>query len=286
MTDLAPTPQSIRRGTAPHEHGSGVVRLGRAIILRRALVWEMARRELTDTHAGQMAGVVWLIVHPLLLFGVYTFFFTVVLSVRIASNGPSDYLIYLFSGLAPWLLTQDVMSRAAGAMVANASIVKKVMFPLEVLVAKTVVSSLAVQLVLFGAVLIYTVIARGAIPGTFLLLPVLIVLHLMLLWGLALLLAAITPYFRDVPEFVRLFVTVNIYLIPIIYLPDMVPRSVRFVLSINPFSSLIWCYQDVVYFGAIRHPGAWIALPLISAGVLALGSYVFVRLRHHFASVL
>lgn len=286
MTDVAATSPSIRRGTAPHERGFGMVRLIRSIVQRRALVWEMARRELTDLHAGQVAGIVWLVVHPLLLFGVYAFLFTVVFKVRIASRGPSDYLVYLFSGLVPWLLTQDVMARAAGAIVANTSIVKKVMFPVEVLVAKTVVSSLVVQFVLFLAVLIYIVAAREAVPATFLLLPFLLFLHLMLLWGLALLLGAITPYFRDVPEFVRVFVTINIYLVPIMYLPDMVPGRLRIALSMNPFSSLIWCYQDVLYFGAIRHPGAWVTLPVISAGILALGSYVFVRLRHHFANVL
>jgi len=140
--------------------------------------------------------------------------------------------------------------------------------------------------VLFAAVVIYIAVARQAIPPTFLLLPFLLVLHLALLWGLALLLGSVTPYFRDVPELVRVFVTLNIYLMPVLYLPDMVPAELRFVLAINPFSSLIWCYQDVLYSGSIRHPGAWVALPLISGAALAVGSYAFVRLRQHFADVL
>jgi lipopolysaccharide transport system permease protein len=276
----------IRRGETPHEHGFGVLRLIRSIVRRRALVLEMARRELTDMHAGQAAGVVWLAVHPLLLFAVYAFLFTVVFRVRIGDRGPSDYLVYLFAGLAPWLLTQDVMSRAAHVMTSNISIVKKVMFPVEVLVAKTLTSSLAVQLVLICCVLLYIVGARLSVPLTFLILPVLFLLHLMLLWGLSLLLAAMTPYFRDIPELVRVFVTVNIYLMPVMYLPDMVPNSLRFALNVNPFSSLIWCYQDVLYFGAIVHPGAWIMLVFLAVAMLAAGSYVFARLRHHFASVL
>jgi lipopolysaccharide transport system permease protein len=276
----------IRRGEPAHEHGFGVMLLIRSIARRRALVLEMARRELTDMHAGQAAGIVWLAVHPLLLFAVYAFLFTVVFRVRVGDRGPSDYLIYLFAGLTPWLLTQDVMSRAAQVMTSNISIVKKVMFPVEVLVAKTLTSALAVQLVLLCSVLLYIVGARAAMPLTFVLLPVLFLLHLALLWGLALLLASITPYFRDVAELVRVFVTVNIYLMPIMYLPDMVPQALRFTLSMNPFSSLIWCYQDVLYFGSIAHPGAWIMLVFLAMTTLAAGSYVFVRLRHHFASVL
>ncbi len=128
---------------------------------------------------------------------------------RSASKGrdPNDYLIYLFSGLVPWLFTQDVLSRTANVLVENISIVKSVMFPIEVLVAKTIVSTVVVQFVLFAATVIYIVVARGTIPATFLLLPVLFGLHLLMLWGLALLLAAITPYFRDVPEILRVFLT-------------------------------------------------------------------------------
>jgi lipopolysaccharide transport system permease protein len=277
---------TIRRGVPRPVRGFGIPRLFRSVIQHRSLVLEMARREMTDMHVGQVAGIVWLVVHPLLLFAVYAFLFTLVFKVRIDGRGPSDYLIYLFSGLVPWLLTQDVLSRSANVLVANASIVKSVMFPIEVLVAKTVVSSVTVQLVLFAATVIYIAVARETIPATFLLLPVLFALHLMLLWGLALLLAAVTPYFRDVPEIVRVFLTVNIYLVPIMYLPDMAPAPLRFILIVNPFSSLIWCYQDVLYYGSIVHPTAWAVLAAVSVSSLAVGSYVFVRLRHYLANVL
>lgn len=286
MVDRTSNVSPVRRGVAPRERGFGVLRLIRSIVRHRTLVFEMARREMTDMHAGQTAGVVWLVIHPLLIFTVYAFLFTVVLKVRIGDRGPSDYLVYLFSGLAPWLLTQDALSRSANVMITNVSIVKKVMFPVEVLVAKTLTSSLTVQFILFFAVVLYIVAAREAVPMTFLLFPVLFFFHLMLLWGLSLLLGAMTPYFRDIPELVRVFVTVNIFLMPVMYLPDMVPSALRFVLAMNPFSSLIWCYQDVLYFETIAHPGAWFVLAFFSLGALVAGSFVFVRLRHHFASVL
>jgi lipopolysaccharide transport system permease protein len=276
----------LRRGVAPSERGLGVVVLISSVWRQRALVWEMARREMTDMHAGQAAGAVWLAVHPLLMFAVYAFLFTVVFSVRIGSNGPSDYLVYLFSGLAPWLITQDIMSRSAGVVLANATIVKKVSFPIEVLVAKAILSSLLVQMTLFICVIQFIIISRGAVSWMFFFLPVVFILHILLLWGISLFLASITIYFRDTAEFVRVFVTINIYLMPIVYLPGMVPASLQFVLYLNPFSYLIWCYQDVLYFGSFTNPRAWIVLPVFSGLMLALGSYVFSRLRHHFSSVM
>lgn len=286
MTEHAPDTTLIRRGAPARESGLGVVGLFHSIRRHWGLVVEMARREIVDMHAGQTAGIVWLIVHPILFFAVYAFLFGSVFNVRIRNGAPSDYLIYLFSGLVPWLITQDVMSRSATVMIANTSIVKKVMFPVEVLVAKTVLASASVQFVLFFVVVAYIVIAKAALPAVFLLFPVVLLLHLLLLCGLALLLSSITPYFRDVPEFVRLFCSVNVYLMPVVYLPEMVPDVLKVVLAANPFSYLIWCYQDILYFGEIRHPGAWAALAVFASGVLAVGSFVFVRLRSHFGSVL
>ena len=276
----------LRRNEHHVEKGIGAVKLLRSLMHHRKLAWEMARREMSDLHAGQAAGIIWLVTHPLLQFAVYAFLFTVVFKVRIADRGPSDYLVYLFSGLAPWLLTQDVISRSASIMAANITIVKKVMFPVEVLVAKTLISSLCVQGIIMCCVLLYTAITRQHVPLTYALLPLLFVMHFALLWGIALLLSCLTPYFRDIPEIVRIFVMVNIYMIPVVYLPNMVPEVLQFALWINPFSYLIWCYQDVIYFEAITRPHAWFVLGIFSTFVLIIGSYTFTRLRHHLASVL
>jgi lipopolysaccharide transport system permease protein len=276
----------IRRNADAREQGVGVLRLLRSVREHGSLVVELARREVTDLHAGQLGGFLWLVLHPVLMFAVYTFLFTVVLRVRIGTNDAEDYTIYLFAGLAPWLLTQDVLQRCSSVLLANVSIVKKVMFPVEAIVAKTLGASLIVQSVLMVLVLATTVWVRGRIPWTFALLPLLFMTHLALLWGLALLLSAITPYFRDVVELVRVFVTVNMFLMPVIYQPNMVPGLLRYIVVANPFSHLIWCYQDIIYFGSIEHPWSWLICALLAASALAIGSFVFVRLRHQFASVL
>jgi lipopolysaccharide transport system permease protein len=276
----------IHRTEPVTERGTGVVRIARSILRHRWLVVEMARRELSDQHVGQLAGGTWLILHPIILFCVYAFLFTFVFKVRLGDLGPSDYLIYLFSGLAPWLLTQDSLVRTSVVMAANASIVKKVVFPMEVLIGKTIVASVFVQAFLMLSAIFYSFYERGGVPTAFILLPPLTMLHLLLLLGLGLFLGIMTPYFRDLPEFVRIFVVVNIYLIPVMYAPEMVPEKVRFILSINPFSHVVWCYQDILYFRKIAHPLSWVAMTCFAAGSVLVGSYVFVRLRHHVASVM
>ncbi len=270
---------------AVHRRGTGIFALLRSVLTHRNLVRELARREITDVHAGQAGGAIWVVVHPIVMFAVYGFLFTTVFKIRIGDSGPSGYLIYLFAGLAPWLMTQDVLSRATGIMFANSTIVKKVMFPVEALVAKSLLASFKVQSILLLIVLIYVMAARDGVPWTLGLLPILYAMHVVLLWGLALFLSSMSPYFRDLSEFVRVFLTVSIYLIPVMYVPEMVPEGLRSALPFNPFSHLIWCYQDVFYFGGIDHPASWVIMAAMSGGALLVGSYVFVRLRSHLASV-
>lgn len=286
MSGLEINDDTIRRVEPGFEKGSGTLKILIGLWTRRSLVWEMTRRELTDMHAGQTIGMVWLLAHPLLQFFVYAVLFTTVFQVRIAGKGPEDYLVYLFCGLAPWLMVQDILARSPNTIIANQSIVKKVMFPLEVLVCKTVLSSLIIQCVLLSCAFIYIFIVRGVFPYIYLLLPLLIILQLCLIWGIALFLASITPYFRDTTEIIRIFVTVTIYLLPIFYLPAATPGALQALLYINPFSHLIWCYQDILYFNDFIHPYSWLITTVFSLGALFGGSYIFVRLRHYFASVL
>ncbi len=276
---------SFRRWVPERMRGSDAVVLLRSVLTHRRLVKELARREMTDVHAGQAGGALWVVVHPIVLFTVYALLFTTVFKVRIGDHGPSDYLVYLFSGLAPWMMTQDVLNRATGIMFINSNIVKKVMFPAEALVAKSILAALKVQGVLLVTVVAYAIIVRAEVPWTLALLPLLFFLHVMLLWGLTLFLAVVTPYFRDMSEFMRVFLVINVYLIPVMYVPNMVPAQLRFALLINPFSHLIWCYQDVIYFQSIAHPVSWGIMAVVPCGAVLLGSYVFSRLHGHLGSV-
>ena len=262
----------------------------RALLLsvwrHQKLVRELARRETVDLHAGQIGGTLWVLMHPLLMFAVYAFLFTAVFKVRIADRGPSDYLVYLFAGLSPWLLTQDVLSRATSVMIGNAAIVKKVLFPAEVLVAKSLGASLRVQSVLYFLVFLFVIFTRERLSWSFLLIPPLLITHFLLLWGLALFLSVLTPYIRDLSELVRVFTMINVYLMPVMYLPEMTPVAFRDLLVLNPFSHLIWCYQDVIYYNSLVHPGSWVALVVSALLSCLAGSYVFMRLRAQLASVI
>ncbi len=179
------------------------------------------------------------------------------------------------------------MVKSCTVITSNASLVKQVVFPFEILPVKSVLASLVAPVVSLVILFLYVLIRSGGhIPGTYVLLPVVFLLQVMAMIGIAYLLAAIGVYFRDAKDMVQLFATVGVYLIPAFYLPAWVPELVQPLLYLNPFSYPIWCYQDVLYFGRFEHPWAWLATPLLSVGIFVLGYRVFSKLKPSFGSIL
>jgi lipopolysaccharide transport system permease protein len=260
------------------------------LLLRRhsQLTWEMTKREIADRYAGQAIGTVWTFAHPIIQMAVYVFIFSYVFSTRmvVETGSPFDFTAYILAGLIPWLAFSESMSKAASVIVGNANLVKQVVFPLEVLPVKSTLASFLTQLVATAVLLLYVLIVCQTLTWTYLLLPVLFALQLLFMVGLACLLGAVGTYFRDLKELVQIHSIIGIYLMPIVYQPSMVPPVFQPLLYANPFSYMIWCYQDVCYFGYIAHPWAWPVFAALSVGSFCIGYRAFRKLKPYFGNVL
>lgn len=271
------------------ETNSRALREATAILWKnRALCQELVRRELGSQVAGEALGVFWIIGHPMMLFSVYIFVFVVVFKTRIAESVemPRDYATYILSGLVPWLFVQQSLTRGATALVGQANLVKQVVFPVEVLPFAAVVTSLVTLGVGLTILISYSLIAGGGLPWTYVLLPLVVGAHILLMSGIAFLLAGITPFFRDVKDVIQVMTVVGVYVIPAFYLPQWVPGTIRVFLYINPFSYVIWVYQDVLYFGALNHPVAWAVFLISSLLSFALGYRAFRSVKLLVANVI
>jgi len=258
------------------------------IYKQRQLTWEMLKRELSERHAGQALGVLWAIFHPLFLMGLYVFVFAFVFKTRIGGTFdlPRDYTTYILANLIPWLSCQDAMNRSASAITGNAALVKQVVFPVEILPLKGVLVSMLSQLIATVVLAAYSVLSGSSIPWTYVLLLPLWGMQIVAMTGLGLVLSAMGAYFRDTKEIVQLFGLAGVYLVPAFYLPDWVPGIFKPLLYANPFSYLIWCYQDALYFGRIEHPWAWGILAGGSIVSFVIGYRLFRRVKISFGNVL
>ncbi|NJN97759.1 MAG: ABC transporter permease [Anaerolineales bacterium] len=254
----------------------------------RQLTIEMAKREIADRYMGQIFGLFWAVGHPLILMVVYVFVFGYIFKMRIGGTRelPLDYTTYLLAGLIPWFSFQEAMGKSSTVIINNANLVKQVIFPIEILPVKGVIASLITQLIFLVLLIVYVLITHHALPWTYTLLPGLLLLQTLGMIGVAYTLAAIGTYFRDVKDFVQVFTVVNFYLLPILYLPESVPTLFRPILYLNPFSYLVWCYQDALYFGRFEHWWAWPVFIVMSLGIFIMGYRLFRKLKVMFGNVL
>lgn len=254
---------------------------------QRELAIEMTRREFSERYAGQMLGVVWGFAHPLIMIGVYLFVFTYVFRPQVDPSAErTTFAVYLLAGLVPWMGLAEALNKGTQAITGNANLVKQVIFPLEVLPTKSVIATFVNQLILLACVMVYAAIEAGGVPWTFALAPALFGLQLMQMLGLAMILASLGAFSRDLKDVVQVFCLVNIYLIPVLYFPDWLPGAASWLLYLNPFTYQTLCYQDALYHGHVAHPWAWAAFALMSVGLLGVGYRVFSKLRHYFGNVL
>jgi lipopolysaccharide transport system permease protein len=259
-------------------------------LLRRrgALTMELAWRELNAAHAGHSFGKSWIYIHPILIALIFFLIFGVVLGSRInlPKDFPGDYSSYVLMGLTPWLMMQATLGKATSALAGNSNLVKQVVFPIEVLPVASVISASLPYLPAMALVVGYGFFAKGFVPWTVVLLPLVLVMHFALATGIAFALAGLTVFVRDIREFVNVFCLVAMYITPAVYVEQWVPDVFRPLLYFNPFSYLIWVYQDTLFYGEINHPEAWYVLAAMSFLVLAGGYRLFRRLKPFYGNVL
>jgi lipopolysaccharide transport system permease protein len=254
----------------------------------RDLLQELVWRDLSGVNATNFLGWLWTLLQPAIMVMTYVFIFTFVFSVRdVRGDVVAGYELYLLAGIIPWIMMADLMIVSTGLIKANSDLVKQIVFPLEILVCKAVLAAFVVQLLMMAVVLIYWLLAVGPIPLSFFILyPGALFLQATLAFGMAFLLAAIGPYIQDVREVVIVIARIGLFAAPILYSPQMLTSNWAQILLINPFSYMVWTYQDAVYFGTLAHPMAWLVMVVLGPGVLIVGNWAFAKLSRGFGDVI
>jgi lipopolysaccharide transport system permease protein len=255
----------------------------------RHLAAALTRREITDPHERELLGPAWAFIQPLMLMTVFALVFAYVFKLRIAETAgqlPLDYTTYLLCGLVPWLGFLTCMTRSTTTVLQEETLVRQVHFPIELLAIRTAAAALIIQLVGMLYVVTYAIISLGRIPSTYALVPVLLLTQFVAMAGAAFIISSISVFFRDLRDIIQMAALIGVYLLPIFYLPDAVPDAFRSVLRLNPFSYMVWCYQDAIYYGRIAHWYAWVIFMCGSLFVYALGYRLFAHLKTYFGDVL
>lgn len=178
--------------------------LFRSILRYRELLWEITRRDVVERQAGLAFARFWVIGQPLIVMLVYTFVFTFIFKSRLgAGDNGTLYTAFLLAGLAPWVSFQEAIGRAPTCLVESRSLIKQIVFPVELIPLKLALSSLLVLAIGLAFPLVLILVTGSAKPLWWMLLPVPIISQLLMMIGLVYILAATGVFLPDIRNLVQ-----------------------------------------------------------------------------------
>lgn len=252
----------------------------------RGLIQSLVARELKARYRGSVLGFFWSFINPLLLLAIYSFIFTTIMPNRV--EGVQPYALFMLCGILPWTWFNASLTEAAGSLIAGGNLIKKVLFPAEVLPIVTVLANMVHFALALPIVLIFLVIYQHPpdLPGL-VWFPVAVLVQFVFTTGLALALAALTVHFRDIRDILANAMMLWFFATPIIYpWSQKEVAAYRRFFDFNPFTHLAVTYQEVLFFpGPVGHWRWLLALGVASIVVFLAGYWLFDRLRDSFAEV-
>ena len=245
-----------------------------SLIHHRTLIMTLVLRELRARYRGSFLGFLWSFLNPLLLMLVYVLVFSVYLRVPQA-----NYAVFLFVGLLPWLWFSSSLGHATGVIVGGGALVKRVLFPAEVLPLVSVLSNMVNFLLSLPLLFLFLFLFGRPVTPWAASLPLLLAIQLLLTVGLALPLAALNVHLRDVEQILGNLLILWFFLSPVLYPASTVPAAFRRLYFLNPLAGLIQGYRDILFDG---QPPQWPQLAvvaIVAIGTLWAGLKIFDRLR-------
>ena len=256
-----------------------------AVWRQRAVVLDLARRELLTQHRGTYLGSLWTYLHPVtyavLLYLVFT------IGLRTNPGGDVPFVVFLVTGMVAWQFFATQWSALTGVVRAHAFLISKGELSLPVLHLARLLAGLAPHLVLLAATVVINWMA--GVPPTWHALQVLYYLAALacLLLGLGWLTSAVVLFVEDVHDLVQLLVQFGFWATPLIWNARNLPPQWRWVIHANPMCYVVDGYRDsLIYHVPVWHRGGeTLYFWTVTIAVLWAGAATFRRLRPHFGEV-
>lgn len=268
----------------------------------RELIGQFTSREVLERHKGAYFGVAWNILNPLITLAIYTFVFGYIFQSRWseahalatvdgeagASKAAAglSFVLPFFLGHSLFHFFTECVNRAPTVITQRPNLVRKVMFPVEILPVVSVLSSAVYLLVSIPCLLGVQLIATHRLEPTALLLPLIVLPLVLMCMAASWVLAAVGVFVRDAKHVVLVLTHLFMFVSPVFYPVERIPESWRGVYMLNPLAIIIEDARSAVLWG--KMPG-WPKLTVLIVGsfIAAQVAYaIFMRARRGFGDVI
>ena len=257
-------------------------------LAHRALIGQFVKRDLQARYRQSVLGLFWAVLNPLLMLGVYTFVFRIIFKLRwagVSTESDLSFALRLYAGLAVFNFFAECINRAPRLILDQANLVKKVVFPLEILAWINTLSAMLHLGIALVLLLLFSAWEQGGLPITVWALPLVWLPLLPLCVGLGWFFSALGTYIRDVGQALGMLISLLMFLSPIFFGMDAVPEIVKPWMFLNPLALTITQTREVLLDGQWPDFGA-LGLHFLACMVIAVVGAVFFKLaRKGFSDV-
>lgn len=253
----------------------------------RHFVVRSIKNEFSSRFARSKFGGIWAILNPLAQVAIYALILSNILQAKMEGlQSQYSFAIYLTAGILCWNLFSEIVTRCLSVFIANGNLIKKAMFPKIVLPVIAVGTCVVDNLLLFAAILIVFAFLGHAPTTSIIWLPFLMVCTVAFSIGVGIILGIFNVFIRDIAQVVPIVLQIGFWFTPIVYPLSIIPETYRHYLFFNPMYPLVKGYQDVLVFGTTPDPIHILIVTCISAGLLIMGFFLFMRASEEMADVL
>ncbi len=250
------------------------------IIRNWSFIWHLVKREFRGRYAGSVLGMFWALLGPALTILIFLLVFSNIMAMRFGGDtGISEYVIYLCCGIIPWNAFQESIVRSNTVFVDHSNLIKRVVFPKEILIAQ-IVTTCTLNLIIGFLLLIPVVIILDSPIGISLVyLPLVITLQMLFSFGLGMIFSTLNVFFRDLSQVIGIFLHVWFWLTPIVYPIKIIPEWLSWWMQFNPLAHLMELYRSILMNS--ENPGLkqFALFSSITLFVVVIGFSIFERLK-------
>jgi lipopolysaccharide transport system permease protein len=260
----------------------------REIAANRSLLLSFVARELRARYAGSAMGVFWAVIHPLIMLLLYiAVFSTLTRGATVSVSGhAANYAVFLCPALLAWNWMNESLMGACQSVTGNASLIRRVAFPVGILPVASLVAGLLPFLAAMALFLVFAAMVGAFHPISLVLLPPLILLQAALMTGPAYLLASLNVAVRDTAQILMAGLQVLFWSSPIVYEQKTLEAALpwtRWWFELNPVAHLMAAYRDVIVAHRIPSAGRLLYLLILALILHDAGRRIFQHARRRFA---
>ncbi len=258
----------------------------RRIVQNRYMIRMMALREIKSRYVGSFFGLFWSVIQPIFMVFIYWFIFS--LGFKFKPSGEIPFIVWFFCAFVPWTHFNEMLLSTTNSVIEHKSLIKRTLFPSEILPFIHLVSSginHLVMLAILGVMMVIQDVGFSFYAFQFVYYWMAMTL---LMLGLGWLFACINVFLRDMGQLVTVLMQMWFWGTPIFWNIGMFPEKYHWVLQLNPMYYIVQGYRDSFLY----HRPFWAEPNLgayfwgISLFVFLIGAITFRKMKGEFADVI